>query len=76
MLNPPLACPLFDLVGSSAVYTALSSINTTLSNIYGLLGNVKDGNTLRVTISSIPTEDAIVVTNNILHPALNVIFEI
>lgn len=52
-----------------------------LQTITDRLGNdlsVKtvSNNKLAVSISAIPTEDAIVVTNNLTHPALNVIFEV
>jgi len=57
----------------TAILDLLTGINTTLTTISTTLTTNTDKEAFNVNVVSIPTEDAVVVTNNLLHPALDVV---
>jgi len=75
--SQPLVYPFVDLPQTSFTNNLLSDISTKLTTLINgvnkLASTVNSGEEIKVSITSIPTEEAIVVTNNIAHPALDVI---
>lgn len=71
-----LVYPYFELPTDSLVNQTLLAISSKLSTLITSVDKIAAAvldDEMQVRITSIPTEDAIVVTNNILHPALDVV---